>query len=65
MNYDELPRDQALAQAKAEAVELAVAAGAVRDTVEIIEAEDVPLAYYPATPTGSRSRPPATSAPHK
>ena len=47
MNYDELPRDQALAQAKAEAVELAVAAGAVRDTVEIIEAEDVPLAYYP------------------
>ena len=48
MNYDELPRDQALAQAKAEAVELAVAAGAVRDTVEIIEAEDVPLAYYPA-----------------
>ena len=47
MNYDELPRDQALAQAKAEAVELAVAAGAVRDTVEIIEVEDVPLAYYP------------------
>ena len=46
MNYDELPRDQALAQAKAEAVELAVAAGAVRDTVEIIEVEDVPLAYY-------------------
>ena len=46
MNY-ELPRDQALAQAKAEAVELAVAAGAVRDTVEIIEVEDVPLAYYP------------------
>ena len=35
------------AQAKAEAVELAVAAGAVRETVEIIEAEDVPLAYYP------------------
>ena len=24
-----------------------MAAGAVRDTVEIIEAEDVPLAYYP------------------
>ena len=47
MNYDEVPRDQALEQAKAEAVELAVAAGAIRDTVEIIEAEDVPLAYYP------------------
>lgn len=30
-----------------EAAELAVAAGALRETVEIIEAEDVPLAYYP------------------
>ena len=30
-----------------EAIELAVEAGAVRDTVEIIEMEDVPLAYYP------------------
>ena len=27
--------------------ELAVKAGAVRETVEIIEMEDVPLAYYP------------------
>ena len=47
MNYDELPRDKALAQAKAQAVELAVAAGAIRETVEIVEVEDVPLAYYP------------------
>ena len=46
INYDEIPRDQALEQAKAEAVELAVASGAIRDTVEIIEVEDVPLAYY-------------------
>ena len=46
INYDEIPRDKALEQAKAEAVELAVAAGAIRDTVEIIEVEDVPLAYY-------------------
>ena len=30
-----------------EAIELAVEAGAVRETVEIIEMEDVPLAYYP------------------
>ena len=29
------------------AIEAAVEAGAVRDTVEIIDAEDVPLAYYP------------------
>ena len=47
MNYEELPREQSLEKAKKEAVELAVEAGAVRDTVEIIEMEDVPLAYYP------------------
>ena len=47
MNYDELPREQSLEKAKKEAIELAVEAGAVRDTVEIIEMEDVPLAYYP------------------
>lgn len=47
INYDEVPRDKALAGAKAEAVDLAVAAGAVRESVEIIEVEDVPLQYYP------------------
>lgn len=46
INYDEIPRDKALKQAKAEAVDLAVAAGAIRETVEIVEVEDVPLAYY-------------------
>ena len=47
INYDELPREQALEKAKGEAVEMAVNAGAIRETVEIIEVEDVPLAYYP------------------
>lgn len=47
INYDEVPREQALEQAKSEAIEIAVAAGAIRDTVEIIDMEDVPLAYYP------------------
>ena len=47
VNYDEIPRERALEQAKAEAAELAVAAGAVPETVEIIDMEDVPLAYYP------------------
>lgn len=46
ISYDELPREQALEQAKAEAVSLAVAAGAKAGTVEIIDVEDVPLAYY-------------------
>lgn len=47
INYDQTPREEALAQAKSEAVDMAVEAGAVRDTVEIIDVEDVPLAYYP------------------
>ena len=42
LNYDETPREQA----KEEAVELAVAAGAIRETVEFIDVEDVPLQYY-------------------
>lgn len=45
IDYDRIPRETALKQAKAEAVRLAVEAGAIADTVEIIEVEDVPLAY--------------------
>lgn len=47
IDYDDIPREKALEQAKMEAAELAAAAGALRETVEIIEAEDIPLAYYP------------------
>ena len=47
VDYQVTPREQALEEAKAEAVELAVAAGAIRETVEIIDMEDVPLQYYP------------------
>ena len=47
MSYDELPREQSLEKAKKEAIALAVEAGAVESSVEIIEMEDVPLAYYP------------------
>ena len=47
MSYDELPREQSLEKAKQEAIVLAVEAGAVESSVEIIEMEDVPLAYYP------------------
>ncbi len=46
INYDELPREEALEQARQEAIDMAVQSGAIRDTVEIIEVEDVPLAYY-------------------
>lgn len=47
MDYLVTPREKALEEAKAEAAELAVEAGAVRETVEIIDVEDVPLQYYP------------------
>lgn len=47
VNYDEIPREEALVRAKEEAAAMAVAAGAIPETVEIIDMEDVPLAYYP------------------
>lgn len=52
VSYDEISRDEALENARAEASNLAVAAGAIPGTVAIIDVEDVPLAYYP----GSTSR---------
>ena len=41
------PEQSLIDAAKAEAVRLAVEAGALPETVEIIEVEDVPLAYHP------------------
>lgn len=47
IDYNETPREEALEKAKKEAINIAEEAGAIRETVEIIEVEDVPLAYYP------------------
>ena len=47
LHYEDLGRDQALSQAKEDAVTRAVAAGAVEDTVKIVEIEEVPLSYAP------------------
>ena len=47
VDYNEIPRETALQKAKEEAAKLACEAGAVPDTIEIIDVEDVPLAYYP------------------
>ena len=46
-----MSRDEALAQAKQEAIDKAVAAGANRATVEIVDVEEVPLAYLPGNAT--------------
>jgi N-methylhydantoinase A/oxoprolinase/acetone carboxylase beta subunit len=47
----EMSRDQALAQARQEATDRAVSAGADANTVEIVEVEEVPLAYLPGNAT--------------
>lgn len=46
-----MTRDEALALAKQEAIDKAVAAGAMRETVEIVDVEEVPLAYLPGNAT--------------
>lgn len=50
----EIGRDEALDDAKARATEAAVAAGARRDSIEIVDVEDVPLAYLPGNATRVR-----------
>jgi N-methylhydantoinase A/oxoprolinase/acetone carboxylase beta subunit len=47
----EMSRDDALNQAKKEATDRAVAAGASADTIEIVDVEEVPLAYLPGNAT--------------
>jgi N-methylhydantoinase A/oxoprolinase/acetone carboxylase beta subunit len=44
----EIPRDEALAQARQEASDKAVAAGADEETITIVDVEEVPLAYLPS-----------------
>ncbi|MFC3052145.1 hydantoinase/oxoprolinase N-terminal domain-containing protein [Kordiimonas pumila] len=46
-SYDTVGRDTAISEAKAEAISVAVEAGAAPDTVQVIDIEEVPLAYIP------------------
>jgi N-methylhydantoinase A/oxoprolinase/acetone carboxylase beta subunit len=50
----EMSREAALDQARQEAVERAVAAGADENTVEIVDVEEVPLTYLPSNATRIR-----------
>ncbi len=50
----EMTRDAALADAKAKATASAIAAGARPETIEIVDVEDVPLAYLPGNATRVR-----------
>jgi N-methylhydantoinase A/oxoprolinase/acetone carboxylase beta subunit len=50
-SLESMPREDALQQAKDEATEKAVAAGASAGTVHIVDVEEVPLAYLPSNAT--------------
>ncbi len=50
----ELGREKSLEDAKNRAIDAAVAAGAARDSIEIVDVEDVPLAYLPGNATRIR-----------
>lgn len=50
----EMSREEALEAARREAVDRAVEAGADRNTVEIVDIEDIPLAYLPSNATRIR-----------
>ena len=50
----EMARADALADAQAKATEAAIAAGAQPDTIEVVDVEDVPLAYLPGNATRVR-----------
>lgn len=54
VSLDNRTREQALEEARAEATEKAVAAGASRESVEIVDVEEVPLAYLPGNATRIR-----------
>jgi len=43
-----MSRDKALAQAREEATQKALAAGAEEETIEVVEVEEVPLSYLPS-----------------
>ncbi len=54
--FVERPREQALAEAQAEAVRRAVEAGADPATIEVLEVEDIPLSYMPGNALRVRVR---------
>ncbi|MDR0599497.1 MAG: hydantoinase/oxoprolinase family protein [Treponema sp.] len=47
VSFNEVPREKAIEDGKAEAVKLAIQAGAKPETVEIVDVEDAPLQYQP------------------
>ncbi|OIK15914.1 hydantoinase subunit beta [Bacillus sp. MUM 116] len=52
--YSREPREDSLKDAEEKAVKQAVLAGAVSDTIELVEVEETPLAYHPENATRLR-----------
>ncbi|MFP3916867.1 hydantoinase/oxoprolinase family protein [Lysinibacillus telephonicus] len=52
--YSKEPREASLKDAQEKAVKQAVLAGAVSDTIELVEVEETPLAYHPENATRLR-----------
>ena len=50
----EMSREEAVAQAKREAIDRAIAAGADANTTKVVDVDDVPLAYLPGNATRIR-----------
>jgi hypothetical protein len=48
VSLDGLSREAALEEAKQEAIEKAVAAGAERESIHVVDVDEVPLAYLPS-----------------
>jgi N-methylhydantoinase A/oxoprolinase/acetone carboxylase beta subunit len=55
-SLDAVPRDKALEQARAEASERVLKEGAVPESVEIVDVEEIPLAYLPGNATRIRMK---------
>ena len=55
-SYEQVTREEALARAKSAAVDRAVAAGAEENSVEIIDFEELPLAYMPGNAVRVRAK---------
>ena len=53
-SLEAIPRDKALQQAKDEAQQRVLDGGAVADSIEIVDVEEVPLAYLPGNATRIR-----------
>ena len=54
--FQDLPREEAIARARRAAEDKAVAAGADRATISVVEVEDLPLAYLPGNSLRTRVR---------